>query len=233
MEREENRWMPPSPHREAIEADLRAGRARIVERGHNVPPLLVFEDGGMIELPRVRLAETRRGLQLVAADEPATGGETRFGDVCGTVDEILGTLREVAPGAELDPDDLNALIEDIGYMLARMTRRSQQYLAFFEGVQSIAATLLSLERPNVASAQERLDALRRALWDPGERNAARLEDIAGRAEHARALAQSLEDYLAQCKLAATRVGTLYGEVRGGRAWALAPDQGTPEPGSSG
>ena len=56
----ENRWMPPSPHRERILEALQSGAAHLVDQGHRLPPLLVFEDGGMIPLPRVRdLVETR------------------------------------------------------------------------------------------------------------------------------------------------------------------------------
>ena len=67
----ENRWLPSPPHREEILKVIEAGRAHIEERGHNVPPLLIFEDGGAIELPRVRHRVTRRGMQL-AADDDAT-----------------------------------------------------------------------------------------------------------------------------------------------------------------
>ena len=47
-------WLPPSPHREAVLDVLSDGRAHLVERGHRVPPLLVFEDGGAMELPSAR-----------------------------------------------------------------------------------------------------------------------------------------------------------------------------------
>ena len=41
----DSRWMPPSPHREAIIWTLHQGRAHIEERGHDLPPLFVYEDG--------------------------------------------------------------------------------------------------------------------------------------------------------------------------------------------
>ena len=52
----DERWLPPSPHREKLLEKIALGRAHIEETGHNQPPLVYFEDGGMMELPRVRWA---------------------------------------------------------------------------------------------------------------------------------------------------------------------------------
>ncbi|MFO7698760.1 MAG: hypothetical protein R6X16_16620 [Anaerolineae bacterium] len=221
----DNRWMPPSPHREKILEEIASGAAHIVERGHNVPPLLVFEDGGMIELPRVRLAETRRGMNLVAADEPESRGETRYYDVCGTVDEILGQVRE---GKALDRAELSALVGDIQYMLERMSRRSAQYAAFFDGVGALVQAVQALERPAFTSAGQRLDTLNASLAALVEGRSSNAEAVTERAEYVRALAQASEDYLALCKSAAIRIGALFDDVRGGRSWAPANDA-TPPP----
>ena len=53
-------WLPPSPHREPILEFLRQGRATIVPRGEDEPPLVEFEDGGVMELDRVRCSPERR-----------------------------------------------------------------------------------------------------------------------------------------------------------------------------
>jgi hypothetical protein len=53
-------WLPPSPHRERILRYLRAGRAHLVQTdggGQDRPPLLQFEDGGVMPLPAVRWSE--------------------------------------------------------------------------------------------------------------------------------------------------------------------------------
>jgi hypothetical protein len=211
----DNRWMPASPHREEILEEIASGAAHIVERGHNVPPLLVFEDGGMIELPRVRLAETRRGMNLIAADEPASRGETRFYDVCGTVDEILGQVRD---GKVLDKAEMSALVDDIRYMLERMARRSAQYEDFLDGVRSALQGVEALERPAFASAGQRLDTLHASLAALVEGRSSTAEAVTERAEYVRALAQASEDYLALCKSAAIRIGAWFDEIRGGRSW---------------
>lgn len=218
----ENRWMPPSPHRERILHEIAIGAAHIVERGHNVPPLLVFEDGGMFELPRVRLEETRRGLQLIVSDETPTAGQTRFYDVCSTVDEILGQVREKRL---LDPAEMGKLLDDIRYMIGRMARRSQQYVAFFEAVHTLSESALELARPDADLAEARLAAFRASLESLGSNPDGDGDTVVRSAEHARALAQALEDYLAQCKLAAMRINRAFLDVRGGREW---PDSGTAE-----
>lgn len=62
------RWLPPSPHRERLLRYLRAGRAhlRLAEAGQ--PPMLEFEDGGLMPLPAVRWSEEVRN--FYAADRP-------------------------------------------------------------------------------------------------------------------------------------------------------------------
>ena len=54
-----SRWMPPSPHREAILHALAQGRAHIEERGHHLSPLFVYEDGGAMELALMRVVDGR------------------------------------------------------------------------------------------------------------------------------------------------------------------------------
>ncbi len=63
-EPEWSRWLPPSPHRERIIRYLRAGRAHLLspdgESPADSPPLVQFEDGGVMPLPVVRWAEEVR-----------------------------------------------------------------------------------------------------------------------------------------------------------------------------
>ncbi|MGI8912215.1 MAG: hypothetical protein ACR2JY_00245 [Chloroflexota bacterium] len=69
------RWLPPSPHRERIERYLRAGRAHLLpndpasgEQQSEAPPLVQFEDGGVLPLPAVRWADDVRN--FYPADAP-------------------------------------------------------------------------------------------------------------------------------------------------------------------
>jgi hypothetical protein len=51
------RWLPPSPHRERVLRFLRSGRANLVPGESDAPPLIAFEDGGLMALPTVRWSE--------------------------------------------------------------------------------------------------------------------------------------------------------------------------------
>jgi hypothetical protein len=50
-------WLPPSPHRERILEYLKAGRAHLLPAEKGDPPLVQFEDGGVIALSAVRWSE--------------------------------------------------------------------------------------------------------------------------------------------------------------------------------
>lgn len=54
------RWLPPPPHREAILDFLKQGRASLLPRGEGEAPLVEFEDGGVMELDKVRYSPQRR-----------------------------------------------------------------------------------------------------------------------------------------------------------------------------
>jgi hypothetical protein len=71
-------WLPPSPHRERILRYLRAGRAHLLPPdgagdGRERPPLLQFEDGGVMPLPVVRWSEDVRNFYPADAPPHARG----------------------------------------------------------------------------------------------------------------------------------------------------------------
>ena len=45
------RWLPPPPHVDKVVEAVLNGSAHIEKRGHHEAPLVIFEDGGVIELP--------------------------------------------------------------------------------------------------------------------------------------------------------------------------------------
>jgi hypothetical protein len=220
-------WLPPSPHREAVLDVLSDGRAHLVERGHRVPPLLVFEDGGSMELPNARYELTRRGWCLVAADEDgdSTGsgarGQTRHYDVCGCIDEIRGHLSEAQTVAAADPTHLTGLLDDASRMIERLHRRRQRYAEFAARLAALAAEL----EPQVNTADADLERATLAAWEVQTllRKEETLDDALRERLHAlleevRAVAQGLEDALAQGKRTALALLAEYEAVRGGRAW---------------
>ncbi len=219
MTHTETRWLPPSPHREWVERAIANGVAHIVERGHNIAPLLVFEDGGAIELPRVRYQMTRAGMAMVADSAPAAEGVTRFTDVCGSVDEIKGRVAEAEGAADLAADDLGALVEDIRYMLGRMSRRGDQYHAFLLGVRAAVDEMLARPRPDGAASEARLGELAESLGaGDGALTTEGREAIYAAGEAVREAAGALEAYLGAGRETAMGIARLYAEIRGGRNW---------------
>jgi hypothetical protein len=211
----ENRWLPPSPHREEVLKFLERGRAHIEERGHNVPPLLVFEDGGVMELP---LARYKDGNFSPAEGEGATR-QTSYYDVCGTVDELEKLLKEKPELAQADPARLFELIDDACYMLSRMQRRREKYNDFAEAVKSVSERLNQITGPRTEDAYEKADELRDFLKkSPGEVSD-KLEELYGMAEGIRDVANRMEkEILYTYRDLAIELGEIYARIKGSRKW---------------
>jgi type II secretory pathway component PulJ len=69
-----SRWLPPSPSRERIVRYVRVGRAHLVPAARDdEPPLVQFEDGGLMPLPSVRWSEDLRNFYAAEAPLGARG----------------------------------------------------------------------------------------------------------------------------------------------------------------
>src|SRR5947208_16590360 len=82
------------------------------------------------ETPRSTTADTAVGVR-----------QTRFRDVCGSVDELKRVLYEEPDRAAAEPRVLDALIEDVLYMLARMEQRLEEYEQFRTALLTVAREL--------------------------------------------------------------------------------------------
>lgn len=214
----ENRWLPPSPHKEEVLKAIEKGQAYIEERGHNIPPLLVFEDGGAIELPKVRWMMTRRGKQLVATGDSSAAAQTKHRDVCGTIDELKGLLKDKPELAKCDPDRLYQLLDDACYMISRMQRRRERYEKFAADIASLGKRMETVRGPEPDQAYKKADEIRTFLQNSPEDIPAKLERLYELAEGMRDVASKLENCLSAYKDTAIEVGKLYGEIKGGRKW---------------
>jgi hypothetical protein len=211
----DQQWLPPSPHREEVLRVIRIGRAHVEERGHNVPPLLVYEDGGTMELPRVRFAEGK----FVASEgsEPAKA-TTRYLDVCGTVAELKRLVEEEPEAVLAHPDRLMQLTEDAHYMISRMERRLQTYRAFSERVEELCEGLKAIRGPDPNSAYERIGQIHKLLEDDSAGAIREKEALFEFAEGLRGIAGRLEKMLYAYRDVAIELGALYGAVKGARNW---------------
>jgi hypothetical protein len=214
----ENRWLPPSPHKEEVLKRIETGRAHIEERGHNIPPLLVFEDGGVIELPKVRYMMTHRGMELVAVDDFSPRGQTKHNDVCGTIDELKGLLKENPDLLESNPDHFNRLLDDACYMTNRMQRRRENYREFAAELASLCERMAAIEGPETEQTYKKSEEIRAILRDSPEAIMSKLEEIYELAEGIRDVANNLESCLSAYKKVAIEVGGLYENIKSGRNW---------------
>jgi hypothetical protein len=209
----ENRWLPPSPHREEVMKFVEKGRAHIEERGHNVPPLIVFEDGGVMELPLARYKDGN----FSPAEGTATR-QTRYYDVCGTINDLKKRLEENPKLAQSDPGCLLELIDDVCYMLSRMQRRREKYEEFAAAVGSISEQLSQIGGPETEDAYRKADELRDFLRNDPEKVEEKLPDLHELAEGIRKVANRMEKALYTHRDLAIELGELYAQLRESRRW---------------
>ena len=210
-----SRWMPSSPHKEAVLEKLAAGRAHIEPQGHGKPPLFVYEDGGVIELHRVRVG----GRDMIAADsDEIPQGTTKHVDVCGTIDEIEAWLKEDPTGAETDPDRLDSLLDHALYMCRRMERRWQAYQEFAARVGELAEQLGEIQGPDTGQLEADAEQAASLAKAGKPRTPEDYQQVADRVEAIRGVANNLEATLRKYRDAATALAALYEDVRGARNW---------------
>jgi len=190
------------------------GQAHLVERGHNEPPMLVWEDGGEMILPTVRHVEGR----FVSDPSSSTARQTHFHDVCSHVNE-LNVLFE--RGEALTNEERSLCLqylEDMAYMLRRMDRRRKQYLEFADLVKKSADDMAQIAEPDLQEALRHLDALRERLSDPSLPVRDQHQTLHQWAEAVRAVANASEDALREYRDGAIRLSRAIDHVRGGRDW---------------
>jgi len=212
---EANRWLPPSPHRERVLALIAAGRAHIEGQGHGRPPLLVHEDGGVLELPLVRIESNG----VVAESKPdGVTRLTKHSDVCGCTDEIEAWLKDDPAGLERDPERLNVLLADATYMCRRMGGRLDAYREWTEQVAAVVEQMHDIARPDAGGVDDDADGLRQQAAAGAATRAEGKEEMVARAEAIRELANGLERTLRRYREAATELGALFQLIQGARNW---------------
>jgi len=211
----DNRWFPPSPHKEAVLEFLKKGRAHIEERGHNNPPLLVFEDGGVMELPVARFKDGN----FSPAQGITVTRQTNYSDVCGTIDELKKLLKERPEMAQENPARFFELIDDLCYMLSRMQVRQDKYQKFADSVMSVAQRLKEITGPDIGYAYKKADEIRNFLRSEPVRVSEELNKLYDMAEEVRDVANRMEkEVLYAYRDLAKELGRLYEEIRGSRKW---------------
>lgn len=210
------KWLPPSPHVEKVVEMVQKGAAHIQKRGHHEAPLIMFEDGGVIELPKARYEETYRGMQLVAGDEVVGLGVTTFYDVCGCVDHIKGVLKDDPTSVESEPHIFDQLLDHALYMVDRMYKREDEYRKFLADM--IALCVMAPKGPDPRMASNACDEIRFLLHNYPEDTVKYTELLNQLAEDVRHVASEQERVLGEYMDIAVKVNELYKNVKGARKW---------------
>ena len=205
------KWLPEGDHAKKIAEWVERGRCHIEHRGHKNAPLLVFEDGGAMEIPTVRWVQTSRGWCLVSVDSTHSEEKTTHYDVCGTIDAIKAAIS-----GEPSPDGLLELLDDIEHMIRRMNRRREEYEGFVADVQNIVSRAVRCKP--VAQAFGWLDELRQELSNDPDVIKSNQASINDTAESVRDIAQYLEYALEDYRSVAQELGDRVRQIRGARAW---------------
>ncbi|MCK4324372.1 MAG: hypothetical protein KAW89_07570 [Armatimonadetes bacterium] len=210
------RWLPSQPHLDALVQAVQEGRAYLQPRGHNRPPLLVFEDGGAMVLPSVRLEETYRGATLVAAPDEETSEQTRHRDVCGCVDEFKGLLADHPQLLASEPGRFHKLVDDALYMISRMDRRTSEYQQFLQQLAALAAQ--TMQTPDLRRADDACEVLHKKIDVAARGAAAAIEEMDELIEQVGQVAGDQEEALGCYKQVSVSVRALYREIKGARNW---------------
>lgn len=144
---------------------------------------------------------------------------TRFSDVCGTIDELKRVLADEPERAAAEPQALEQAVDEALFMEERMRERVVEYERFRAVVLAQATKMATLAAPvsDIGGEVAELKALLHTghpLSDEQRREAER------HAEAIRGIAQALEHALYAYKDAALEVGRAYRVVEGNRHWVL-------------
>ena len=146
--------------------------------------------------------------------------QTRFKDVCGSIDELKRVLYEEPQRAPTETAALESLIDDALSMLARMELRLSEYEAFRGTVQTLAAELQQIggsrRSEGIAAARALRSQLPRGRPLTGEAR----EAAVASAEAIRDAAQDVENKMSRYKALALELERAYRQVKGERVWVL-------------
>lgn len=221
-------WLPPSPHWEAILDFLERARCTLIERGEDESPLIQFEDGGLMELDKIRYDED---IAFYHADQPdgRVYGEyraTQYSDTCGSVDEMKRIFAEEPQRLAEDRDYLESLLKDALYMMRRMNRRQRACSEFGRQLAELVRQIQQVEEESMAPAHKGAEELRR-MWDTNPDCAAtelaRLNELA---EQVRGVGSRQENRLRDHKHLALEVFRAYQTIKGQRNWSEEEAQAT-------
>lgn len=143
--------------------------------------------------------------------------QTRFSDVCGTIDELKRMLHE-EPDAGLKTDTLVSFVEDCLYMIDRMERRLNEFQEFGQRAARLVERIDLIPDSRRDQAREVAGKMLRRFREQKPFADDEVTTLCVQAEQVRDVAGELEQLLRRFKEAAMELGALYRKVEGGRGW---------------
>ena len=146
--------------------------------------------------------------------------QTRFKDVCGSIDELKRVLYEEPQRAVDDRAEVDSLVDDALAMLARMELRLEQYETFRDTVLALGEELRRIGGSRRAEGVAAAGALRRRLSRGAPLDGAAREAAVADAEAVRAAARDVEQKMSRYKALALGLERAFRQVQGDRVWVL-------------
>lgn len=151
--------------------------------------------------------------------------QTRFSDVCGTIDEIKRLVHEDRDRTAADPSVAIApLIEDALFMLDRMKERLGDNKAFRDQLGEMLSLMDELEDIDVDPALEAARSVQDRLRAGTVLGNDELTEIGDSGEEIRRVAGDMETRLRAYMDLALKIHDAFEALRGSRPWLMAEDE---------
>lgn len=147
--------------------------------------------------------------------------QTKFSDVCGSMDELKRLLYEEKDKIFKNPKiHLEPLLEDALFMLSRMDSRLKEYKKSTEEICKYTKLMEEVGEANLEKAQKSAEVIQKQaklIKDSEETEIKKLDEAA---ESIRSVASDLEGKLRVYKDLALGIYTLVIKIKGNRNWLL-------------
>jgi len=147
--------------------------------------------------------------------------QTRFSDVCGSIDELKRLLYEEKDKVFKNPEVyLKPLIEDVLFMLSRIENRHQEYKNFTEELRKYVKLMEEVGGANLEKAQKSAEFIQRCIKFKKDFGEAEIEKLDKAAESIRSAASNQERKLRAYKDLVLGAYRLFKKIKGNRNWLL-------------
>jgi len=150
--------------------------------------------------------------------------QTRFSDVCGTMDELKRLVHEEYERVVSDPaGTLGPLLDDALFMLRRMRTRLKEYARFREDVRDLLSQVDQAEEVDADKASHALERAEECIKSASDGQRLDVGKTDSLAEETRAVASAQEHRLRAQKDVALNLYDLLIRIKGSRPWIVSAE----------